>query len=259
MQHVRLGFADHPSGIHEASAAAVARVLEAHDLEVEMVALPDGQAAAEAGGAGGTAASGPPGAEGVDLFASAWLEAGQEAHPVAGGMQPLGMLYEPRLLWAMLPGPAAGLDELAGAAGVERRILAEPILLEASRRVIEAYRLGEAGFLVEPASAQDAWRWASDAPAGRIVALHRPHPLLFEGRLRALEDPLGAFGAPRQARLLVRPAARAAFDPDLVDELEALLLDNRVVGAMARAMRMDDMSAEEAADAWQRGRLTPRG
>ncbi len=243
MDAIRLGYPD--AALHEASAAAVARVLEAHELEVEYVPAATDADAVE---------------DGIDLFASAWLPRTDAALLASGRMRPLGVLYRPLLLWSVAGGDARSIADLAANPRFERTILAPagPIA-RAAPQVLRAYRLDEAGYAVETVPDAEAFAWAAAAPPGRVVPMCRPHALLHASVLRPLEDPLDALGAEQQASLLIREDLQATLDPDLIDELEALTLGNRVVSAMAHAMRLQAMSAEQAADAWQRGKLTPRG
>ncbi len=243
MDVIRLGYPD--TALHEASAAAVARVLEAHELEVEYV-----PAAADADAVG----------DEIDLFASAWLPRTDAALLAPGRMRPLGELYRPILLWSVAGGDARSIADLAASRHFERRILVPPgPIARAAPQVLAAYRLDQAGYVIETVSDREAFAWAQAAGPGRVVPMCRPHPLLHASALRPLEDPMDALGPDQQARLLIRGDLQETLDPDLIDELEALTLGNRVVSAMAHAMRIEAMSAEQAADAWQRGKLTPRG
>ncbi len=242
MEFIRLGYPD--ASLHEASAAAVARVLEAHELEVEYVPL---------------AQPGDMEVERVDLFAAAWLPLTDASLLASGGMQPLGLLYRPAFIWGIAADAPQSIADLADAPALERRILVLPgPIATLAGQVLKAYGLAAAGYVVEQVAEQEALAWAEAADPLRIVPLCRPHHLLHASRLRALEDPLGALGAEQEARLLIRRGLRETLDSDLLDELEALTLGNRVVSAMAHTMRIEGMSAEAAADAWQRGKLTPR-
>ena len=246
MEHVRLGYPD--AALHEASAAAVARVLEAHELEVEYVPI---AADAVAGTVSGAA---------IDLFASAWLPTTDASLLASGGMLPLGTLYRPAFIWCVAAAGPTTIADLGAAAPMDRRILVDGSSPSAALadHVLHAYALDRAGYVVERVSAQAAADWARAADPSRIVPLSRPHDLLHASGLRALDDPIAALGPEQEARLLIRRELRAELDGDLVDELEALTLGNRVVSAMAHVMRIDGLSAEAAADAWQRGKLTPR-
>ena len=250
MDTVRLGFPD--ASLHEASAAAVARVLEAHELEVEYVpiapdALPGALAGSDEGGS-------------IDLFAAAWLPLTDAAMVASGHMEPLGLLYRPAFIWTAADNNLANIGDIVAAASLDRRICVSstgPAALLAAR-ALKAYGLDAAGFVLEQVSDDAALEWAEAADPTRIVPLCRPHALLHRSGLHALEDPLAALGPEQEARLLIRHDLRDILDSDLIDELDELTLGNKVVSAMAYAMRVEGMSAEEAADAWQRGKLTPR-
>lgn len=240
MDILRLAYPD--AALHEASAAAVARVLEAHDLEVEHVPLAPGVRPDES----------------IDLFASAWLPRTDAPLIASGQMQPLGLLYRPAFIWCAALDGVASLHDLAAAAALDRRILAAPPFAALADQVLAAYGLDRAGYVIERVSESEAAAWADCAGPARIIPLCRPHDRLHAPGLRTLEDPLGVLGADQEARLLIRHDLHGQVDSDLIDELEALTLGNKVVSAMAHAMRIQGMSAEAAADAWQRGKLTPR-
>ncbi|WP_419730887.1 glycine betaine ABC transporter substrate-binding protein [Lichenicola sp.] len=242
---------------HEAAAAAVLRVLEAHDLEVELVpADRDGLVAHMQAGR-------------IDLLATAWLPDLDAGLVDPAQMEVLGgVLYRPFLMWAV---PAAlvipGLVSIADlhrpeiAAVIDTKIVLPPWLEPHAQRVMTVYELGRSGYRLEVLDAEVAFDRASallDAAAAAVLPLSQPHALAHGGRLRPLEDPEAALNTRQEARLLLRRGLRASLDPDLMDELEELTLGNPVVSALEHAMRRDGMTADEAAEAWQRGRLTPR-
>ncbi len=247
---------------HEAAAAAVLRVLEAHDLEVETVATADPDALVRRAEDGR-----------IDLLATAWLPdldvllrerlVDRQRMDVLGGV-----LYRPFLLWAVpatldLPelGAIADLLRPVVAARLEQAIALPRRLHAQAVRVAECYGIEAAGYRLEVLDDEEAFAHADAVlGAGRaaVLPLWQPHALAHGGRLRALADPQGALGGPQEARLLLRTGLRDTLDPDLLDELDELTLGNPVVSALEHAMRRDGMSADEAAEAWQRGRLTPR-
>ncbi len=242
---------------HEAAAAAVLRVLEAHDIEVAMLATDrDDMPGHIAGGR-------------IDLLATAWLPDIDPAWADPAHMETLGgVLYRPHPFWAV---PASvvipGLDSIADlarpeiASRIDRTIVLPRRLQAAAGGVLAAYRLEAAGYRLELLDEEAAHARAAallDAGAAAVLALWQPHALAHGGRLRPLADPDGALGGRQEARLLLRTGLRASLDPDLLDELEELTLGNPVVSALEHGMRRDGMSADEAAEAWQRGRLTPR-
>ncbi|WP_428376396.1 glycine betaine ABC transporter substrate-binding protein [Lichenicoccus sp.] len=246
MDTIRLGYPD--ILLHEASAAAVARVLEAHDLEVEYV--PAALAALPA----------LLDADAFDLLATAWLPATDAALLASGRMQPLGLLYRPRFVWCVIGAAPAAIGDLAASSALDRRIVVDAAspLACLSEAALTAYGLQAAGYVVERVDGAMALAWAEAGDASRIVPLSQPHGLLHAMRLRPLADPKLALGGEQEARLLLRRALRPTLDGDLIDELDELTLGNKVVSALAHAMRTGGMSAQAAAEAWQRGRLSPR-
>lgn len=242
---------------HEAAAAAVLRVLEAHDIEVEMLA-----------GDCDTLGKHLRGGR-IDLLATAWLP---DLDPVLADpatVEILGsVLYRPYLVWAV---PASlGITGLASIADLSKPEIASvidhtivlPHWIEAyATRVFAAYELEQAGYRLDVRDDEAAYAHASaalGATAAMVLPLWQPHALAHGGRLRPLDDPKAVLPTRQEAKLLLRLGLRATLDPHLLDELEELTLGNPVVSALEYAMRTDGMTADEAAEAWQRGRLTPR-
>ncbi|MBB2175853.1 glycine betaine ABC transporter substrate-binding protein [Gluconacetobacter johannae] len=252
MTTVTLG---HPDSIqHEAAAAAVVRVLEAYELEVEYVTGSRAELSARMA------------AGGIDLFVSAWLpdvDADWEASTL--GMETFGLLYKPSFGWGLPVGAAGHIASIADLPGddgaVGRNIVAPASVLERVRHCVATYGLTECGFTIEARPDEEAFQHAVraiEADEAVILPLWQPHFLHHGGRLRLLDDPRGGLGNDQQARMLLRPGARDELDSDLLDELDELTLGNKVVSALDYAMRCEGMSADEAAEAWQRGKLLPR-
>ncbi|QNT77631.1 type 2 periplasmic-binding domain-containing protein [Entomobacter blattae] len=75
---------------------------------------------------------------------------------------------------------------------------------------------------------------------------------------KALADPLRVLPVSQKAQLLIHRSSRKNFDSDLFDELEGLLLGQKVLFALEEAVIQKGMTPAEAAEAWQRGRLIGR-
>jgi glycine betaine/proline transport system substrate-binding protein len=244
--HVTLVLGHPDSATHEAAAAAVLRVLDAHEIEAETLAAPLESLAADLA------------AGRIDLLATAWLPDldGTRLSPAAADLLS-GSLYRPQPVWAVTAAAAArAVPDLRDA---PLPFLVAADLEPLARRVMTAYALP--ALRPEPLAADALFERAAAAIAADepiLLALCHPHPLLRGDALRVLSDPDGVLFGPQDARLVLRPGLRAELDPDLVDELEALTLGNPVVSAMELAMRRDGMTAADAAEAWQRGKLTPR-
>ncbi|MFT9376096.1 glycine betaine ABC transporter substrate-binding protein [Komagataeibacter saccharivorans] len=252
MTTVTLGHLD--TSVQQASAAAVARVLEAYDLEIEYVSAP--RAEMEEHVRRGD----------VDLFVSAWLPDVDAAFLAPElGMQAFGQLYRPAFGWSLPEAAACGMTSLAQLAtdggAVGREIVTPASVLDRVRQVVAAYNLTEAGFTIAARPDAEAFDHAAhilESSLPEIIPAWQPSFLHYGNRLIQLDDPKGAYGAEQDARILVRSAIRAEMDSDLMDELDELTLGNKVVSALDHAMRSEGMSAEDAAEAWQRGKLLPR-
>ena len=253
MTSVTLGHLDET--LHEATAAAVARVLEAYELEIEYV--PGTHEALMAHMRNGD----------IDLFVSAWLLDVDAAYlDPALGMEPLGDLYRPEFGWYLPTSAATGLTSIAELAAdghdVNREIVTAQSVLDRVRHGVAAYNLTEHGFTIAARPDEDVVEYADQAirtgdPA--IIALWQPNFLHYGStNLTPLADPKGALGTAQTARMLVRRAVRPELDSDMLDELDELTLGNKVVSALDHAMRVEGMSADAAAEAWQRGKLLPR-
>ncbi|GAB6968293.1 glycine betaine ABC transporter substrate-binding protein [Komagataeibacter kakiaceti JCM 25156] len=252
MTTVTLGHLD--TTVQQASAAAVARVLEAYELEIEYVVAPRAEMAEHMRRGD------------VDLFVSAWLPEVDAAFLAPDlGMQAFGQLYRPAFGCCVPDAAGTGITSLAelAAAGdaMGREIVAPASVLDRVRQVVATYDLTEAGYTIATRPDAEAFAHAAhvlEKGLPEIIPTWQPSFLHYGSRLIQLEDPKSACGAEQEARILIRSAIRADMDSDLLDELDELTLGNKVVSALDHAMRHDGMSAEAAAEAWQRGRLLPR-
>ncbi|GBR08568.1 glycine betaine ABC transporter substrate-binding protein [Acetobacter oeni] len=251
MTTLTLGYRN--TSLHAAVAAAVARVLEAYEIEPDYVVGP-----AEALGemlAGGE----------IDLFATVW-HPDEDSVFLSPAVEPMGCLYRPAFGFfvADRPGaPLAGLDSMAGlvASDAARHLLTPESLVPRVRQMVAGYRLTEAGFTIESHPDDEAYAAIAEAIEARepvIAPLFTPNYLIHRMPLRPLADPQGAAGKELTARLLLSKAMRERADTDMLDELDELTLGNKVVSALDDAVRNEGMTADDAAEAWQRGKLLPR-
>ncbi|GBQ97828.1 glycine/betaine ABC transporter periplasmic protein [Acetobacter nitrogenifigens DSM 23921 = NBRC 105050] len=249
MTTLTLGYRNAPE--HAAVAAAVARVLEAHDMEPEYVTGPD-QALTEMLESGE-----------LDVFATAWLPS-VDAAWVSETVEARGDLYRPTFCCCVADTPelagVASLSDLA-ASSASRNLLVPASVLPRVRQMVGSYGLTEAGFTIEAQPDEEAFEALAAAfAAGEpvVAALFAPNFLLHRYALRTLNDPRGALGGEQTAQLLINRSRAERLDSDLLDELDELTLGNRVVSALDDAVRHGGMTADDAAEAWQRGRLLPR-
>ncbi|MCE2563080.1 glycine betaine ABC transporter substrate-binding protein [Komagataeibacter sp. FNDCF1] len=252
MTTVTLGHLD--STVQQAGAAAVARVLEAYDLEIEYVVAARAEMVEHMRQGD------------VDLFVSAWLPDIDAGFMAPGlGMEPFGQLYRPAFGWCVPEAAATGMTSIAALAAescpVGREIVAPASAIDLVRQVVAAYNLTEAGYTIATRPDEQAADHAAhvlENSLPEIIPVWQPSFVHYGQRVVQLEDPKGACGPEQDARILIRSAIRADMDQDLLDELDELTLGNKVVSALDHAMRTEGMSAEDAAEAWQRGKLLPR-
>nr|WP_294915426.1 glycine betaine ABC transporter substrate-binding protein [uncultured Neokomagataea sp.] len=231
------------TALHAGCASAVARVLEAHDVEVDFLDL-DPDDISE------TLESGE-----VDLLVSAWFP--RDEGIVPAGARVIGNLYQPRATFAALS--ALGPVNTLSAAHVERLIVAEEArdALDGALKRLPALSslplevVGEAALLGRLEKAK-----ASGEKV--LVAAMQPHAVFHSNIVTLVDDPEELLGGELSARMILTGPAAARADSDLIDELSEMMLGNKVMSALDYAIGVEEQDPEEAAESWQRGRLIPR-
>ncbi|WP_048848091.1 glycine betaine ABC transporter substrate-binding protein [Tanticharoenia sakaeratensis] len=236
------------TGCDAGCASAVARVLEAHEVEVAFLDLDrDERAAALAAGR-------------VDLLVSAWMP--RDLGLAGSGARVIGGLYRPSYVWAFTGALPAGQALLSHAGTLDvARIITTPDLEERLSALLGTDAVGGCRAsveLCEPDALHDRVRHAVAQGERAIVAVEQPHAIFHDAGFSVLEDPAGALGGEMEARMILGPEAARECEPDLLDELDEMMLGNKVMSALDHAITVDDMDPEDAAEAWQRGRLLPR-
>ncbi|CEF42892.1 glycine/betaine transporter substrate-binding periplasmic protein [Acetobacter senegalensis] len=243
----------HPdSTVHEATAAAIIRVLEANDVEPEIVVGPK-------------AALGQMLSNGeVDLYISAWLP-DLDSDLLTSGVTPLGHLFNPGACCCISQEETAitSLEHVAQTTpdDLSRTIITPASLQQQVEHMISAYALAEAGFAPEIMEDEQALASLSHKLGTQeriLMPLMQPCFLFHQGGFRILTDPKNGMGKEMDARMLLRPGLAEELDRDLLDELDELMLSAKVISAMDYAMRTEGLTADEAAESWQRGKLLPR-
>ncbi len=249
MTSLTLAYPD--STIHEATAATIIRVLEANDIEPEIVTGPK-QALADLLRKGE-----------IDIYVAAWLPE-EDANLLSPGTTQLGKLFRPEACCCISDenSPLTSLGALAQAGQDVSRVIVTPqFLAKRMEHVLAAYALADAGFTLDILPDEEALarlNAALGAQPSSIMPLFQPCFLFHQGGLRILDDPKKAMGEEQEATLLLRSGLREELETDLLDELDELMLSAKIISAMDYAMRVEGMSADEAAEAWQRGKLLPR-
>ncbi|WP_051537296.1 glycine betaine ABC transporter substrate-binding protein [Asaia prunellae] len=219
----------------------MARVLDAHEVEVEFVD-------AERDELPGLLDEGA-----VDLLVSAWLP--RDADLVQHGMRVLGTLYRPYYCWGSYE-TISSVTEFSddrfktvfvaqSDATMMQDVLSQtPVLSGLTVSVCN----DDALYDTVQKSRLDGRKF--------LVFLAQPHALFHDEAFQPINDP--RFSQEMEAALLVREAVAACADQDMLDELSEMTLGNKVMSALEYAIQIDEMDPEEAAEAWQRGRLVAR-
>jgi len=232
--------------LHAGCAAAVARVLDAHEVGVSFFDLDRAEVAA-------AMASGE-----VDLLVSAWMPGPDDAL-VSPSTRVIGELYKPIYVWALTWDHGAASIADVPKLGADR-LITTPELAPVFDAV-KAGALGGCNFAVEfcdDDAVYERVRRAIGQGERAIVALEQPHAVFHTEGLTVLDDPAHVLGRERSARIVLRESVAACADPDMLDELDEMMLGNKVMSALDHAIRVEGTDPEEAAEAWQRGRLLPR-
>lgn len=250
-QPIRLGHID--LSFHAASAGVIQAILERHGHLVTLHAAPHEKmfALLQAGQ--------------VDLVCSAWLPASHGAYlaPSVDDVEKLTVLYEPYCLWGvpdyvpeamvasvadLLKPDVAGrmdktIDGINPGAGISRF----------SAAMIDAYGLRAAGYRFEPGSETSAFAKFEGAVAQQrwlVIPLWSPQYLHHDYRIRALAEPLGMLGGRDEATLVARKAILPHIAGGALDALRRLHLGNRVVTDLEYAVRVEGLTAQQAARRW---------
>nr|WP_267879892.1 glycine betaine ABC transporter substrate-binding protein [Acetobacter papayae] len=134
------------STVHEATAAAIIRVLEANDVEPEIVTGPKSILATMLKN------------QEIDLYVSAWLP-DEDGALLTPGVLPLGTLFHSEIC-CCIPGENAAYTSLAdlAQAGPElsRTIITPASLVAHMEKVLDVYGLAAAGFTLAPSPDAEA-------------------------------------------------------------------------------------------------------
>ncbi|AOX20120.1 glycine betaine ABC transporter substrate-binding protein [Kozakia baliensis] len=229
--------------LHAGCASAVARVLDAYEVEVDFVD-------ADADELPGMLDNGE-----IDLLVSAWLP--RDAGFVQHGMRLIGLLYRPVYVWASTK-PLGPIDTLTSEqVGRFITVSQDAPRLKAALAMLPNL----AGTPVETCDEEVLYeRVSAAAEAGEalVAMIAQPHALFHTDMLHVLEDAQERLGGEMEARMMVRETVAACADSDMLDELSEMTLGNKVMSALDYTIQVEGVDPEDAAEAWQRGRLVPR-
>ncbi|GBQ04868.1 hypothetical protein AA15669_0191 [Saccharibacter floricola DSM 15669] len=235
MSHLAIGHLY--TALHAACASAVARVVEANGVDVSYVDLSaDEREEALA-------------RHDIDILVSAWMP--QDEGLVHKGRETIGDLYQPQLALSVLK------DAKDGA--YTSFIVTEESLsyVKAAQEQHQALKdlavetIGEGALL-------DRVQQAHERGENPVFAVWQPHAAFHDGSLVELPDSNLLQGQSVSAQIILRDGLRDEVDEDLLDEMSIMMLGTRVMNALDYAVSVQGKDPEEAAEAWQRGRLLPR-
>lgn len=247
-----LGFFDIP--VHEAAAAVVLRVLEAHGvMDIELIT---GESAALFQ----EIRSGK-----IDVFATIWSpDVHQDLLNTASPMRAVGNVYQPSLFLALpnnFKEQVVSIDQLGSIPEIDREIIVPETIYDRLQIALKAYGLIDAGYSLKAVPDEDAISHYQDSitsQANKVIALYSPSFIEDSAMIYKLQDPKHLLDQEQKAVILVKKDRIESLGADLIDELEEMTLGNQVIKLMEQAMRVDGMDAHEAAESWQRGKLVVR-
>ena len=202
----------------------------------------------------------------VDILAATWLPNGHAAlyEPVQDVTFPIAPLYEDARFFWVVPSyvPEDEVNSIADLTDSEVRanfpdeIVSLPEttgLTTGGRRVVEAYGLDEAGYELVAAPPAD-WLGTFDeaiaAGTWVVFPLWQPQWVNAAYDVRALEEPLNAYGDPDTAYLLGHEGLADKLSPESLERLSNVRLSVEDVTEMDRMVNVDGLTPREAARTW---------
>ncbi len=206
------------------------------------------------------------GAGEVDLLAAAWLPGAHATlyAPVEDATFQIAQIYEDARFFWVVPSyvPESEVASIADLrkpvvrARMLNRIVSLPEatgLTTGGRRVMAAYDLEAAGYelvAAPPAEWLGAFREAVENEEWIVFPLWQPQWVNAAFEVRALEEPLNAYGDPDTAYLLGHTSLPDKLAPETLQKLADLRIPVEAVTEMDRMVSQDGKAPREAARAW---------
>ncbi|QDH17697.1 glycine betaine ABC transporter substrate-binding protein [Swingsia samuiensis] len=231
------------TSLHAGCASAVARVLEAHEVDVEFVDLDEEDVIDSIK------------QKEVDVLVSAWFPRDDKLSQL--NTRVIGDLYQPQVVFA-------GLSDLPPVKEITEKNVERIIVTDDSHDVLqEALKklplLAELPLeVVGEAALIDRLRDAQESNEKVLVVVTQPHAVFHTSLLTPVADPDFLLGKEMSARIVIREEVARHADSDLLDELSEMMLGNKVMSALDYIIGVEGQDPDDAAEAWQRGRLIPR-
>lgn len=206
------------------------------------------------------------GAGEIDLFVAAWLPNTHASYweQYKDSVYRVTMLYDDaRLFWAV-PAyvPKSEVTAVADLAKPDVKAKTEKMirgpgadsgLMIGSKKIVEQYRLDEAGYQLSPGKPADWIEWFNrniEAEKWFVMPLWQPQYLNQAAKLRILEEPKNLLGAADRAYLVAHNDVREKLDKATLGVLKRMELSVRWVTQLDYMMNVEKMSAYDAARRW---------
>lgn len=202
----------------------------------------------------------------VDILAATWLPNGHSAlyEPVRDVTFEIATLYEDARFFWVVPSyvPEETVSSIADLTDpAVREMFPDQIvslpegtgLTIAGQRVMDAYGLDDAGhelIAAPPAEWLGTFEEAIAAETWVVFPLWQPQWVNAGYDVRALEDPLNAYGEPDTAYLLGHQELKDKLSPESLERLSNVRLSIEDVTEMDRMVNVDGLTPREAARTW---------
>lgn len=249
---VSLGYVDLPS--HEVSAALIQHVLERLGYNVGVKKGTANQVFAKVGNGD------------LDLLVAATLPAADKADwdEYQENLVKVAQLYDgARRIWAVpdyVPASevksVGDLGKPAVAEKMDKTIRSpdeDADLTAGSKKIVDRYKLAEAGYQFAPAKTADWIDGFNRNIAEKkwfVMPLRRPQYLNRAARLRVLDDPENLLGGTDKVYLVAHKDVRTKIDKYAHYVLSKMELSLRAIEEMEAMMAAEKMSARDAARQW---------
>lgn len=246
---IRIGHID--LSFHASSAALVTAIFEKHGWLVENSTAPHQEMFERYG------------EQQVDMLVSAWLPASHGAYlaPYIENTVKLSVLYHPYCIWGVP-------DYITESEVASVRDLLKPDVLvkmekciqginpgagisRFSRRMIDEYQLGAAGYYFANGSEEECFSAFEQAVSEQrwiVIPLWHPQFLHHRYNIRALHEPVGLLGGHDEATLIASKSIVEKFSPELLDELCQLTPGNKAISELDYLICRKNKTPQQAVD-----------
>jgi len=202
----------------------------------------------------------------ADILVAAWLPSAHREYweKYGGDAKGIAILYRGAQLYWSVPAYVP-VEQVASVADLKKPEVARQMvktiratapdsgLSIGSRKIMETYHLGEAGYELIPGK-RDAWvKHLEDNLGTRswfVMPFFRPNYLNLSADMRILEEPGKLLGDPSDGTLVARHDFLARAPQRTVQALSRISLGLEAVAEMDRLVNIEGMAARDAARTW---------